>query len=407
MNQIQISKGHGMLALPVLLALSLFISACSGGPSTPNGVISTPNGGVKTAAGTPKPNAKPATKAQNSSVDCSAIAKANMEFGTNLAQLVNFTANTNYSAYTDPSSPVYIDFTKLRGDLTAFAALPDPTDPDELIFGKPSESVAYFRQMVDIAEADVKSQGKPFKDTNAKGQKVLGLESPWLKEMAALGPAIDKVCKGATIPTDAPASDKPTNQVGQTATLGDLHVTLVKVVTVPGVIGNVSTPGLRFVFVSVTIENTGKATLITNSIQLATFKDAAGKQYSFEPNAIMLDASKPLNGNVAPGEKTSGTIGYALPANAGDLIWAVQDNAQNRAVFTVKANDIIVEGTPIGASTAAVMQTSAAATIAAIMDLANNMDATAAAMTANPGTPEPTETPQPTDTPEPTGTPIP
>jgi hypothetical protein len=289
--------------------------------------------------------------------------------------------------------------------LTAFATLPDPTDPVELLFGKPSESVAYFRQLVDIAEADVKSQGKPFVDTNPSGVKVFGLSSPWMKEMSTFGLAIDKVCKNATIPTDAPSSDQPTNTVGQTATMGDLRITLEKVVAVPGVIGNLPDAGLRFVFISVTIENTGKATLQTNLVSTSTFKDAAGKVYYFNMNAIMLEASKPINGEVAPGEKTNGTIGFELPVNAGDLVWIVEDNAPHRAVFTVKSTDITQVGTPINEPTSAAMKTSVAATTEYFITLANNMDATTAAMTANPGTPQPTETPQPTDTPEPTGTP--
>ena len=115
----------------------------------------------------------------------------------------------------------------------------------------------------------------------------------------------------------------------------------------------------------------------------------------------MLDASKPLNGSVAPGEKTSGTIGYELPVNAGDLVWVLSDNANNRAVFAVKASDILVDGTPIGDATAAVMQTDVAATTSAIIDMANSMDATAAAMTANPDLSQPTDTTAPSVTPSP------
>ncbi len=404
-NQFHLHKTHGALVLALLVTISLLTIACGISPAV-SGAVSNIVGSAATAApGTPATAAAPQAQNASSGLDCSAIAKANMEFGTNLAQMVNFTANTDYSAYTDPSSPLYMDFSIIRADLTAFSALPDPTDPAELLFGKPSESVAYFRQLVDIAEADVKSQGKPFVDTNSSGVKVFGLSSPWMKEMSAFGPAIDKACKNATIPTDAPASDLPTNTVGQTATMGDLRVTLEKVVAVPGVLGNLPDAGLRFVFISVTIENTGKATLQTNLVSTSTFKDTAGKVYYFNANAIMLDASKPINGEVASGEKTSGTIGFALPVKAGDLVWIVEDNAQHRAVFTVKTTDITQVGTPIDDSTAAGMKTSVAATTEAIITLGSSMDATAAAMTANPGTPEPTETPQPTDTPEPTETP--
>ena len=279
----------------------------------------------------------------------------------------------------------------MRGDLNTLATLPDPTNAVESTLGKPSESVAYFRQLVDVAESDVKAKGKPFQDTDPSGQKVIGIDTPWLKQFSPFGLAMAKACSGFTLPTATPASNQAnnqaTNQVGQTATLGDLRVTLDKVTTVPGELGNLPDPGNRFVFLSVTIENTGKTKLTTNSVATATLNDAAGKQYNFEANAIMLSASRPLNGEVASGEKTSGNIGYQLPTNSGDLLWIVEDNAQHRAVFAVKASDITAEGAPIGESTAAAMQTSAAATIAAMIELGKSADATNAAVTATADTP--------------------
>ena len=409
-NPIRLGKGRGLLTLALLLATALVISACAGARAAPSGAVSTTAEMAKTAAaGEPSPNATAQPQAQNpnSRLDCTAIAKANQDFGTSLAQMVNLTPNTDYSAFTDPSSPVYLDFARLRGELNTLATLPDPTDPVELIFGKPSESITYFRQLVDIAESDAKAQGKPFKETNTSGQKVIGIDSPWLKEFSPFALAMDKACPGFTLPTDTPPSNQATNQVGQTAILGDLHVTLDKVATVPGELGNLPSPGNRFVFVSVTIENTGKTTLATNSVAQSYLKDAAGHQYYFEPNAIMLSATHPINGDVAPGTSTSGTIGYQLPTTAGDLIWIVEDNASHRAVFAVKVSDIVAVGTPISAPTDAAMRTSVAATSAALIEMSHSADATDAALTAKPGTPEPTETLQPTDTPEPTNTPSP
>jgi hypothetical protein len=381
------STGHGMHTLALLLAPALFMSACGGALPISNGAGYTPAGVVTTViAEKPTPNAIPAPPAQHptSTVDCTAIYKANTAFGMALAPLVNLTPTTDYAALTDPASPVYLDFAKLRGDLNTLATLPDPTDATEVTFGKPSESVAYFRQVVAIGEGDIKAQGKPFNDTSATGQKVIGIDTPWLKYISPFGLAMDKACPGFTLPTDPPASNQVTNQIGQTATLGDLHVTLDQVVTVPGEGGNLPTAGNRFVFVSVTIENTGTTPLATNAVAQSSVQDAAGKQYGLEPNAIMLSASHPLNGEVAPGEKTSGTIGYQLPTDAGDLIWSVADNAPHRAVFAIKASAIVTESAPIDESTAAALQTSIAATTAAIIEMVNNEDATNAALTATP-----------------------
>lgn len=409
--QMSFKKSSAWFLIVLLSTIALIATAC-GGSAAP---AANPAGTSANAApsGKPAPNATGAPQAQNTNnkVDCTAVVKANEDFGIALAPMVNLTANTDYSAFTDPSSPFYMDFAKVRGELTTLATLPDPTDAVELTFGKPSASVAYFRQLVDIAESDVKAQGKPFKDTNSSGQKILGIDSPWLKEISPFGLAMSKACQGFTMPADTPASNQslnqPTNQVGQTATLGDLHVTVDKVTAVPGELGNLPDAGNRFVFLSVTIENAGKTNLATNSVATATLNDAAGKPYYFAANAIMLGASRPINGEVAPGEKTSGNIGYQLPTNAGDLIWIVEDNAQHRAVFAVKASEIVEEGAPIGESTAAAMQTGAAATTAALIEMGNNADATDAAVTVTADSPEPTDVPFPTDIPEPTETPSP
>lgn len=410
-HQISFTRSNKLFAMALLFAIALLATAC-GGAAAPaantGGTSATAAPGGKSA---PAATSAPQAQNSNSKIDCTAIAKANADFGRAMPEMVNLTPDTDYSAFTDPSSPFYLDFTKARGDLTTLATLPDSTDAVELTFGKPSDSVAYFRQMVDLAEANVKAKGKPFQDTNSAGQKVFGLDSPWFKEYNSFTLAMDKACHGFTLPVDTPASNQAanqvTNQVGQTAMLGDLSVTLDKVTAVPGVLGNLPDPGNRFVFIYTTILDSGKVTLRTNSVTQATLSDTAGKQYYFAPNAIMLDVSRPLNGELTSGEKTSGNIGYQVPANAGDLLWSFEDNAQHRVVFALKASDIVADGAPIGESTAAAFGTSAAATTAALIEMSNGADATNAAVAAYTDTPEPTDVPVPTDTPEPTETPSP
>lgn len=410
-HQISFTRRNKLSAIALLFTIALLATAC-GGAAAP----ATNTGGTSATAapgGKPAPAATSAPQAQNSNskIDCAAIAKANEEFGRALAQMVNLAPDTDYSAFTDPSSPVYMDFTKLRADLNTLATLPDPTDAADLTFGKPSESVAYFRQLADLSESNIKAKGKPFHDTTSTGQKVIGIDTPWIKEFSPFGLAMGKACAGFTLPADTPAANQAanqvTNQVGQTATLGDLSVTLDKVTAVPGVLGNLPDPGNQFVFVYATILDSGKVTLRTNSVTQATLSDTAGKLYYFAPNAIMLDSSRPLNGELKSGEKTSGNIGYQVPANAGDLLWSFEDNAQHRVVFAVKASDIVADGAPIGESTAAAFGTSAAATTAALIEMSNGADATNAAVAAYTDTPEPTDVPVPTDTPEPTETPSP
>jgi hypothetical protein len=129
-----------------------------------------------------------------------------------LLQLVNLTPDSDYAELTDPASPMYLDFAQLHADLNTLAALPDPTDAVELTVGKPSEALAYLTELVDIAEGDV--QGQPFRDSNAAGQKVIGLDSQWLKEISPLGQAIDRACPDfiltAAVQTASPRPLEPT-----------------------------------------------------------------------------------------------------------------------------------------------------------------------------------------------------
>jgi hypothetical protein len=199
----------------------LIITACSpanrvpvtGGPTPGNDSIPTSPSALVTAA-TPapqgnsgEPTAPPAAAPQQavvpaSNAKCDALFLANYDMGMALAMLVNLTADTNYTAYTSPDSPFYLDFKKLRSELDTLATLPDPTGEEALIIGKPSEAVVYFRQLLDLAETDIRNQGKPFVDTTPNGVKLIGIDTPWGKHVAVFGAAMGNVCKDYTAPSD-------------------------------------------------------------------------------------------------------------------------------------------------------------------------------------------------------------
>lgn len=415
MNKIRsINSRRALLAIGALfLLVALSVTACGGAAkpaataASAGAALITPASAVKSAPGaTPAPQANK----QNSNVDCAAIFKANTDFGPALAQMVNFTAQTDYPGFTDTGSPVYLDFPKLRADLNTLATLPDPTDQVDLAFGKPSDSITYFRQLVDVAESDVKSKGNPFKDTGADGQKIFGIDSPWFQKFNPFSLAIDKACHGFTVPTDAPPSALTSNHIGENATLGDMHITLDKVATVAGDVGNLPDAGNRFVVVSATLENSGKTPLTTLSFSTSTLKDAAGNVYGFDQHVIAISAAKSglIDGEIPAGEKRSGSVGYQLPIDAGDLTWTLVDFAQHQVVFAIKAGDIVTVGTPINAATEAVMQDSFNATETLIFQLGQSADETEAATTVMPevtDVPEATDVPEVTDDPQPTDAP--
>jgi hypothetical protein len=168
-NQSHWGNGLGGLTLALWLALAPLLSACSVTASASNGAISIPAAGVTTPAAKPGLSATPTpqTRNRNSRIDCTTTYRAKLDLDLALLQLVNLTPDSDYAELTNPASPVYLDFAQLHADLNTLAALPDSTDAVEL------------------------TVGKPFRDSNAAGQKVIGLDSQWLKEISPLGRAIN------------------------------------------------------------------------------------------------------------------------------------------------------------------------------------------------------------------------
>ena len=194
-----------------LLIGALLITSCSpaglvpvtgrsaaGNNSAPTS-ISVP---VISATTAPVANNAPQANQTNPNPKCDALFLANYDMGMALAIMVNLTANTDYTAYTTPGSPFYLDFNKLRSELNTLATLPDPSAADALIVGKPSEAITYFNQLLDLAETDIKNQGKPFVDTSPSGVKLIGIDTPWEQHAAVFGVAMGNVCQNYTAPSD-------------------------------------------------------------------------------------------------------------------------------------------------------------------------------------------------------------
>jgi Domain of unknown function (DUF4352) len=81
----------------------------------------------------------------------------------------------------------------------------------------------------------------------------------------------------------APVADVETvtYSVGQTAAVGDLLVTVDKVAVTAREAGNLPQAGKRFLFVYITVENTGKAAQSLNYLATSV-TDTAGRRYFVE-----------------------------------------------------------------------------------------------------------------------------
>ena len=194
--------------------------------------------------------------------------------------------------------------------------------------------------------------------------------------------AFGTACPNYSAPTAAP--DQASFQLGQTASVGDLRVTLDKVSEAALVPDNLPAPGNRFLLVHVTIMNAGQAALQVTALSETNLKDSAGISYGFDPfaNALpALGAGAGFDAEIPAGGTHAGLIAYQLPANAGDLLWIFQDFGQNRAIFAVKASAIDTSNAS-SAATEDAMRSSAGATMTAFFAMAATAEA--ADMTATP-----------------------
>lgn len=309
-------------------------------------------------------------------------------------------ASSGGSVQNKVDSSFYIYTAKLRADLDVLAKLPDPTDATEIsIMGLPSEAIAQFRQLFDLIDKDANS--------SASDPQLADFSAKLVKMSTAINAAVGKACPdtspnaGVVQPGAQPTPLTASSQIGQTASVGDLRITLDKVVTSPGAGSILPTPGNRFVFAYFTVENGGTSAFQLNTLTGTYWEDATGKQYTFDPDTIMLDPNTTnFDGGIEPGAKQSGAVGYQLPTDAGDLVWVFQDFKPNVAAFAVKASDMTDVGTPVTEPTADAMRASADATQTAFLGMALGAEATdQATVTETPAPPEAVATDVPTDAP--------
>jgi hypothetical protein len=421
------SSLRGTATLALVLIGALVSTACNSGVPTaaPATGGNTPVAGAPTKTGATAANTPQGSKT-NANLDCQALANAAFDLSNNEPFLMTL-AGAGGSLVNRVDSSFYVDTAKLRADLNVLATLPDPTDSVTIsIMGKPSEAISQFRQLLDlidkVANANATSGSTPSANSDMTDQQLKDFLTKFVKMSTAISAAVGDACPNATadaahvqLPNAQATPLTASFQIGQTAPVGDLRVTLDKVVTLPGADALQPTAGNRFVFAYFTVENTGKTSSQLNMMTGTHWEDATGKQYFFDPDTIMLDPNTTnFDGGIQPGAKQSGAVGYLLPTDAGDLVWVFEDFKPNRAVFAVKSSDIASVGTPVTEPTAEAMRAQAAATQTAFVEMALgavSADATQTAMgTDTPAPPVPTDTsvPQePTDTPGTQDTPPP
>lgn len=117
--------------------------------------------------------------------------------------------------------------------------------------------------------------------------------------------------------------------VGETVTLDDLAVTVNGVSNPPGDSFNRPKEGNQFVVLDITLQNQGAVAMNVSSLLQMWLKDATGQLYTIDYMAVVAAGGTPPEGEIAPGETIRGQIGFQVPVDAQNLVFAF-----DRDVFT-------------------------------------------------------------------------
>jgi len=338
-----------------------------------------------------------------SNTNCAAQQAALMDLIAAQPSLIIF-ATGHASAVNRADSSFYIDTTKVRAALAVLATIPDPTDPQVLAMaGKVSDAIAQYRQL--LTAIDQAAAGAPATDTAADQQAILSFGAKLTQMYEAVTMGLGAACPNqpnavaGTGQAAGPPTPSPVGyQIGQTAPVGDLRVTLNRVVAPPGTAALAPSAGNRYLYAYFTVDNQGKTPFGVNTLSGVFFVNAAGTQFFGDPYAMAFDDTAVTNmtSEINPGEKRSGAVGFQIPRDAGDLLWVFQDYRPTQAVFAVKVADIVAAGPQVTEPTADAQRAQAAATQTAFVEfLVNGVATQEAAGTETPAPPEATDTPAP------------
>lgn len=122
-----------------------------------------------------------------------------------------------------------------------------------------------------------------------------------------------------TTPTATPAYLITTIADGQTLSLGNLELTVSRVLTSTLATPPVVEEGRQLVILDVVIQNTGNSVVSINSGRELVLKDSTNQVYKINPAAVTAVEGTTLDIDLAPGETVRGRTGFDVPAQAGEL----------------------------------------------------------------------------------------
>lgn len=124
--------------------------------------------------------------------------------------------------------------------------------------------------------------------------------------------------EGANAPSDSDAAEELVFAMGETAELKDVQVTMTNVFESQGSDFNKPSDGNTFVLVEFEIiNNSNKELAISSLMSFDAYQD--GYSTGLSLNALIEKTGEQLDGNIAPGKKMKGAVGYEVPQDYKEL----------------------------------------------------------------------------------------
>lgn len=116
-------------------------------------------------------------------------------------------------------------------------------------------------------------------------------------------------------------TEQTTYSVGDVIEVGDLTMVVNEVTYPEGDEFNKPDEGNKFVVVDLTLENRGAEAATISTLMQMSLKDATGQRYDVDLMAEVASGGASPDGELAPGEKLRGQVGFQVPETAEGLVF--------------------------------------------------------------------------------------
>jgi len=112
-----------------------------------------------------------------------------------------------------------------------------------------------------------------------------------------------------------------TYKVGDVISMGSTLLTVNEIQYPAGDDFSKPNPGNKYLVVDLTIENQGSEAISISTLLQMSLKDPGGKKFDVDFMASVASGGTSPDGEIAPGEKLRGQVGFQVPENAAGLVF--------------------------------------------------------------------------------------